>query len=134
MIAAVDALKTLAPQDVDALARAANALFEFGDPQSAYNMHEELFKKYGSQLAGSERAEALYHLGESARRSGNLDAAIPPLREAVDLDPSNPRPYRSLAKVYDEKSEWQNAINVRKSRLQLATGRSASSCSSRSAT
>ncbi|MBX3258507.1 MAG: tetratricopeptide repeat protein [Labilithrix sp.] len=122
MMAAVEALKQLAPQDVDALARAANALFEFGDPHSAYGMHEELFKKYGNVLAGSDRAEALYHLGESARRSGNLDAAIKPLREAIDLDPSNPRPYRSLAKVYDEKSEWQNAINVRKARLQLATG------------
>ncbi|MBX3202183.1 MAG: protein kinase [Labilithrix sp.] len=122
MMAAVDALKQLAPQDVDALARAANALFEFGDPHSAYGMHEELFKKYGNVLAGSERAEALYHLGESARRSGNLDAAIKPLRESTDLDPSNPRPYRSLAKVYDEKNEWQSAINVRKARLQLATG------------
>ncbi len=122
MVAAVDALKKLGPQDVDALARAANALFEFGDPQSAYSMTEELFKKYGDMLAGSERAEALYHLGESARRSGNLDASIKPLREAADLDPSNPRPFRSLAKVYDEKGEWQSAINVRKTRLQLATG------------
>ena len=122
MMAAVDALRQLAPQDVDALARAANALFEFGDPKSAYSMHEELFKKYGKVLAGSDRAEALYHLGESARRSGNLDAAVQPLREAIDLDPSNPRPYRALAKVYDEKSEWQSAINVRKARLQLATG------------
>jgi tetratricopeptide (TPR) repeat protein len=122
MMAAVDALKQLAPQDVDALARAANALFEFGDPKSAYGMHEELFKKYGDVLAGSDRAEALYHLGESARRSGELDAAIKPLHEAADLDPSNPRPYRALAKVYDEKGEWQNAVNVRKKRLELATG------------
>lgn len=122
MMAAVDALKQLAPQDVDALARAANALFEFGDPKSAYSMHEELFKKYGSVLAGSDRAEALFHLGESARRSGDLEAAVEPLREAIDLDPSNPRPYRALAKVYDEKGEWQRAVAVRRSRLQLATG------------
>lgn len=122
MVAAVEALKQLAPQDVDALARAANALFEFGDPKSAYGMHLELFQKYGNQLAGSDRAEALYHLGESARRSSELDAAVKPLRESIDLDPSNPRPYRSLAKVYDEKGSWQDAVNVRKSRLQLATG------------
>lgn len=122
MIAAVEALQSLAPQDVDALARAANALFEFGDPQSAYKMHEDLFKRYGSQLAGSDRAEALYHLGESARRSGDLEAAIKPLREAADLDPSNPRPFRSLAKIYDEKGEHTQAIAVRKQRLQLATG------------
>jgi len=122
MMAAVEALKELAPQDVDAVARAANALFEFGDPKSAFRMHEELFKKHGHELAGSERAEALYHLGESARRSGELDVAIQPLREAIDLDPSNPRPYRSLAKVYDEKGDWHNALAVRRSRLQLATG------------
>ncbi|HVJ91460.1 MAG TPA: protein kinase [Labilithrix sp.] len=122
MIAAVDALKQLAPQDVDALARAANALFEFGDPKSAYSMHEELLKNYGDALAGSERAEALYHLGESARRSGDLAGAAGPLREAIDLDPSNPRPYKSLAKVYDEQGEWNSAISVRKSRLQLAIG------------
>ena len=69
-------------------------------------MHKDLFEKYGAVLAGSDRAEALYHLGESARRSGELDAAIAPLKEAADLDPSNPRPFRSLAKIYDEKGEF----------------------------
>ena len=122
MMAAVEALKQLAPQDVDALARAANALFEFGDPNSAYSMHEELFKKYGDVLAGSDRAEALYHLGESARRSGNLDAAVEPLREAADLDPSNPRPYQRAREGVREKGEWKSAIGVRKSRLEVATG------------
>jgi len=122
MLAAVEALQTLAPQDVDALARAANALFEFGDPQSAFRMHKDLFDKYGSVLAGSDRAEALYHLGESARRSGELDVAVAPLREAADIDPSNPRPFRSLAKIYDERGDFQASINVRRQRLQLATG------------
>jgi tetratricopeptide (TPR) repeat protein len=120
MLAAVDALQALAPQDVEALARAANALFEFGDPHSAYRMHKDLFEKYGSVLVGSDRAEALYHLGESARRSGELEAAVKPLREAADIDPSNPRPFRSLAKIYDEKGDFANAIAVRRQRLQLA--------------
>ncbi len=122
MMVAVEALQAIGKVDVDSLARAANALFEFGDAQSAYRMHQDLFKKYGGELAGSDRAEALYHLGESARRSGDLDAAVQPLREAADLDPSNPRPFRSLARVFDEKGEHQSAINVRKQRLQLATG------------
>ena len=122
MLAAVDALQALAPQDVEALARAANALFEFGDPHSAYRMHKDLFEKYGKVLAGSERAEALYHLGESARRSGELEAAVAPLREAASLDPSNPRPFRSLAKIYDEKGDYTASITVRRQRLQLAVG------------
>jgi tetratricopeptide (TPR) repeat protein len=120
MLAAVEALQALAPQDVEALARAANALFEFGDPQSAYRMHKELFEKYGAVLVGSDRAEALYHLGESARRSGDLDVAVAPLREAADIDPSNPRPFRSLAKIYDEKGDFAASIAVRRQRLQLA--------------
>lgn len=120
MLAAVEALQTLAPQDVDALARAANALFEFGDPQSAYRMHKDLFDKYGAVLVGSDRAEALYHLGESARRSGELEVAVKPLREAADIDPSNPRPFRSLAKIYDEKGDFAAGVAVRRQRLQLA--------------
>ncbi len=120
MIAAVEALKALAPQDLEALARAANALFEYGDPQSAYRMHKELFEKHGPLLAGAERAEALFHLGESARRSGELDAAIAPLREAADLDPSSPRPFRALAKIYDEKGDFGAGLTVRRQRLQLA--------------
>ena len=122
MLAAVDALQALAPQDVEALARAANALFEFGDPHSAYRMHKDLFEKYGAVLVGSERAEALYHLGESARRSGELEAAVAPLREATSIDPSNPRPFRSLAKIYDEKGDFAASIAVRRARLQLAVG------------
>lgn len=120
MLVAVDALKALSPQDVEALARAANALFEYGDPQSAYRMHQELFEKHGAVLAGAERAEALFHLGESARRSGEMDAAIKPLREAIEHDPSNPRPFRSLAKIYDEKGDFASANAVRRQRLQLA--------------
>jgi tetratricopeptide (TPR) repeat protein len=120
MLSAVEALQALAPQDVDSLARAANALFEYGDPHSAYRIHKDLFEKYGSVLVGSDRAEALYHLGESARRSGEVDVAIAPLREAADLDPSNPRPFRSLAKIYDEKGDFVASIAVRRQRLQLA--------------
>ncbi|MDB4944260.1 MAG: hypothetical protein JWP97_3794 [Labilithrix sp.] len=120
MLAAVEALQALAPQDVDALARTANALFEFGDPQSAFRMHKELLAKYGSVLVGADRAEALYHLGESARRSGDLETAIAPLREAADIDPSNPRPFRSLARVYDEKGDFNGGIAVRRERLNLA--------------
>jgi tetratricopeptide (TPR) repeat protein/predicted Ser/Thr protein kinase len=122
MIAAVEALQTLAPKDVEALSRAANALFEFGDPKTAYKMHDDLFKSHGKELAGADRAEALYHLGESARRSGDLDAALAPLKEAADLDPSNPRPLRALARIHEERGEWEDAVKVRKRRLTVAVG------------
>ncbi len=122
MLAAIDALKEQAQGDVEALSRAASALFDFGDPVSSYRMHEDLIKGYGAKLVGTDRADALYHLGESARRSGDLDAAVAPLREATDLDPSNPRPFRALAKVYDAQEKWPEAISVRRRRLEIAMG------------
>ena len=119
---AAQALQQLAPKDVEALSRAANALFEFGDPKTAYKMHDDLFKSHGKELAGADRAEALYHLGESARRSGDLDAALAPLKEAADLDPSNPRPLRALARIHEERGEWEDAVKVRRRRLTVAVG------------
>lgn len=122
MLAAIEALKEQAQGDVEALSRAASALFDFGDPQSAYKMHEDLLARFGGKLVGTDRAEALYHLGESARRSGDLTAAEKPLKEAADLDPSNPRPFRALAKVYDALEKWPDAVAVRKRRVEVATG------------
>ena len=62
MLAAIEALKEQAQGNVEALSRAASALFDFGDPHSAYKMHEDLLQKYGGKLVGTDRAEALYHL------------------------------------------------------------------------
>ncbi len=122
LLGAIEALGQLASKDVDALARAANALFEYGDPRTALRLHEELFQKHGDELAGADRAEALYHLGESARRSGELQQAIAPLSESADLDPSNPRPLRALIKVHEERGDFEQSIRVRRRRLELAQG------------
>jgi tetratricopeptide (TPR) repeat protein len=122
MLAAVEALRELAPTNVEAISRAADALFEFGDPRSALKMSEDLVKNHGEKLAGSERAEVLFHLGESARRCGELDRAIAPLKEAADLDPANPKPLRSLGKVYEEKGDFAEAVKVKRQRLKVATG------------
>src|SRR5262249_15243897 len=97
-------------------------LVECGDPKSAHWMHEEFFRRHDGVLAGPERAEALYRIGESARQSGDLDAAVPPLQQAVSIDPSTPRPYHALAKVYDAKQEGEAAIAARQSRRELAVG------------
>ncbi len=122
LLSAIEALKEQAKGDVEPLSRAATALFDYGDPQSAYKMHEDLLARYGDKLVGTDRAEALYHLGESARRSGDLQAAEAPLREAADLDPSNPRPYRALAKVFDALENWTEAVAVRRRRVEVAMG------------
>jgi tetratricopeptide (TPR) repeat protein len=122
LASAIESLRQVAPNDVQALLRAANVLFEFGDARAAHKMHEDLFAEFGGKLHGSDRAELLYHLGESARRVGDLDAAMKPLQEAADADPANPKPLRSLGKIYEEKGDWEAAIKTRRRRLDVATG------------
>ncbi|HSQ65808.1 MAG TPA: tetratricopeptide repeat protein, partial [Polyangiaceae bacterium] len=122
VLVAIEALQKAAPEDMDTAARAAKAVFDFGDPGTAKRMYEELLAKWGSKMVGSDRGEALYGLGESARRVGDLDAALQPLREAADADPSSPRPLRALAKVYEAKEDFREAVRIRRRRLDMAVG------------
>jgi tetratricopeptide (TPR) repeat protein len=119
--AAVEALHKLAPDDAAVLGNIARVLFEFGDPKSA----RDAFKAYlakADKLPSSERATALYRLGESARKAGDLDAAIAPLLESSDLDPGSPFPLQSLSKIYEEQGKWEDAIRVKGRRLDIASG------------
>ncbi len=120
VLVAVETLQKLAPGDIDTASRAAKAVFEFGDPATARKMYLDLFEKFGSKIIGAERADALYGLGESSRRTGELDAAIKPLRESAEADPSNPRTLRALAKVYEAKEDFREAIRIRRRRLEMA--------------
>jgi tetratricopeptide (TPR) repeat protein len=65
---------------------------------------------------------ALYRLGEATRRAGDLYGAIPPLQEAVELDPGSSLPLASLSKIYEEKSMWEDAIWAKNRRLEIASG------------
>jgi tetratricopeptide (TPR) repeat protein len=120
LVAAVEQLGQLAQADVRSLAQAASVLFEHGDPKLVNKIYVDLFARHDGELRGLERAEALYHLGESARRSGDFVAAIPPLREAVELDKQDGRALRSLGRIFDETGDWEEAVRMRRRRLDIA--------------
>ena len=122
ILAAVHALEKLAPDDLDVISRMAKVLFEHGDPRSARKAYEDYIEKAGSGLTGTERGDALYHLGESLRRAGELDLAVPSLREAADLDPASPAPLKALSRIYEEKGQWEDAVRTKNQRLELAYG------------
>src|SRR6185295_7039369 len=69
-----------------------------------------------------DRAQALYRLGESARRGGDLDGAIAPLRESTALDPTSPHALRSLAKIYEAREQWDEALNAMYGQLDRVSG------------
>jgi tetratricopeptide (TPR) repeat protein len=122
VLAAAEALQKLAPGDAGTAAQAAKAVFEHGDPAVARKMFEELLDKFGAKMVGVEKADALYGLGESARRMGDLDYAMRPLRDASDADPSSPKPLRALAKIYEAREDWKEAIRIKRRRLEMAVG------------
>lgn len=119
---AVEALQKLNVTEPEMLMKTAAAVFEWGDPATARRMYEELLDRYGAKMVGSDRSAALYGLGESARRTGDLDFAVKPLRAAADADASNPKPLRSLAKIFEAKEDWREAVRIRQRRLEMAVG------------
>ncbi len=122
VLVAVETLQKLSPEDQETALRAAKAVFEFGDQTTAKKMYDDVFERFGTKIVGQARAEALYGLGESARRIGDLEAAIRPLREAADADPSSPRPLRALARVFEAKEDFKEAVRIRRRRLEMASG------------
>lgn len=116
---AVEALRKFAPTDVAALTLAANVLFEHGDPASVTKLWRDVFAEHDARLAGKERSEALYQLGESARRSGEAKEAVAPLVEAAKLAPADPRPLRSLSRIYDDLGDFESSLKLRRRRLEL---------------
>lgn len=121
-VKAVDRLRELAPEDPEALRRVGKIVFEHGDPKAAREIHVMLVDKFGDKFVGSERAEVLYRLGESARKLGDLDRAEIALEEAADLDPNNEAPLEALAKLHEARDEWADVVAVKRRRLDLASG------------
>ncbi len=119
---AVESLQKLAADDADAMERASRVVFQFADAQTARRMNEELLSRHGAVLTDSDRAAALYRLGEAMRRSGDGEAAIDKLRESADLDPKGALPLAALAKVYEEKGAWELVVRTKNQRLEVASG------------
>src|SRR5690606_17780644 len=60
--------------------------------------------------------------GESLRREGALEAAIPLLEQACDLDPSRAAPLESLAQAHASQEDWERVLSAKTRQLDLASG------------
>jgi tetratricopeptide (TPR) repeat protein len=119
---AVEALEQIAPEDADALARVSRVLYDANDAQFARTLYERLLERHGKEMSHVDRADALWRLGESHRRMGDLDKAVDALREAADADPATPEPLHALARVYEQTGDWEEYIRTKRRRLEVATG------------
>lgn len=122
LAAAVEALEQIAPDDPQALARVARVMFDAGDAQTAREMYDRLLDRHGHDISPSDYADALWRMGESLRRLGELDKAVDCLREAADADPGSPHPLAALARVYEQTGDWEEYVRTKRRRLELAVG------------
>ena len=116
----MDTLLRIAPDNAQALERVARVTFNHGSIKRAADLYKDLFKRFGDVF--NENAKALYRYGESLRRSGELDAAVGPLEDSSDVDPTDATPLIALAKVYEEKDNWDRVVRVKTRHLDIAEG------------
>lgn len=118
----MEKLLRLNPDDASSFHAAAGVIFEHGSPERAAELYRELASRFSAELVSLERARVLYRLGESLRRGGRLEEAVPPLEEAADLDPSLTDPLIALAKAHEASENWAGAIKAKMRHLDIASG------------
>lgn len=118
----VKTLLALAPDDPDAISRAAKVNLAAGHGKEADELYTDLLKRFGERLKPIERGEALIHLGEARLAAGNPDGAIEPLTDAADLIPDSPAPLLLLSRAYEAKGDWEEVVRQRNRRLDMVSG------------
>ncbi len=121
----VDSAKTLLerwPDDPAALRAAADVEFDHGVPRRAFELFWDFENRFGGDLDDGERAITVYRLGEAARRSGDPEGAIAPLSRAVDLDPGAREPLKALALAYEQKGDFESAVDTMYRQLDAVVG------------
>jgi tetratricopeptide (TPR) repeat protein len=121
-LAPMDTLLRLAPDNAEALARVALVTFENGSARRAAELLTDYLDRFGSFLPDEDRALACYRLGESLRRAGDLEGAVPNLEEACDLDPTLAAPLASLAQLHTARENWHGVVRAKTRHLDVASG------------
>jgi tetratricopeptide (TPR) repeat protein len=118
----VKTLLELAPDDPEALGRAARVRLDSGDFKGAADLYEMLFAAHGDSLGGEERGQAMLRYGRALRQSGKLDEAVTALDEATDLLSGAVEPIDELVKTYEQKGAWEDVVRIKQRRLDVAEG------------
>lgn len=121
-IGTVETLLKMAPDNPDALARAARVLLDAGDAKRANKVFADVLERFDEKLGMKTRAEVLLGLGEARFKSGDLEGAISPLSEASDLNPETDAPIDVLCKVHEARKDWEEVVRIKTRRLDALTG------------
>ena len=118
-LSAMGSLLKMAPDNAEAVGRAARVTYQHGTPAQATELLRDYLTRFGDTLADRDRAEVTFQLGDSYRKSGQLPAAIETLEAAVELDPGAIEPLQSLASVYRDQKNYPEAVKAMTEQLDV---------------
>ncbi|NRA34772.1 MAG: protein kinase [Polyangiaceae bacterium] len=121
-LAAADAWLVRDHDQYEVVLRVADICFEHAAPQRAYDLYADLRHRFESSLIDEDLAHLSYRLGESARRTGQLEIAFSELQRAVSLDATTPQPIESIAKIHEAREQWEDAVRLMYEQAELETG------------
>lgn len=88
-----------------------------GNIERATRIHQSLIVR--SDLARSQRANALYELGQDYYKAGLLDRAENLFLEYINLEPKNPQALKLLISIYEQEKEWRSATEIAEKLINL---------------
>jgi tetratricopeptide (TPR) repeat protein len=121
-LGSVKTLLALAPDDAQALVRAARVNLDAGKFKESVDLYEDLVKRFADKLSPDEKADVMLRFGEAKLKAGDPDGAIGPLNEAADLAPESPAPLTLLVKVFEAKKDWEEVVRLKNRRLDVVSG------------
>jgi tetratricopeptide (TPR) repeat protein len=117
----VNALLELAPDDPEALLRAARVRLDAGDGAAAADLYARV-RTHDEALSAEQRLETLLGHGKALRAAGRAAEGVAALEEAADLSPDSVDPIHELALSYEALSKWEDLVRVKQRRLDLVQG------------
>lgn len=118
----VHSLLELAPDDPDALRRAARVRLDCDDGAGAVELYEQIRARFIDDLPTEAQAEVLLNHGKALRIAGRVDEALDPLLEAADLAPERIDPIDELCLCYEAQGKWDEVVRIKQRRLDVAEG------------
>jgi tetratricopeptide (TPR) repeat protein len=119
MLRQAEVLLRLTPDDSTLVARVADLAFHHGTPEQTVMLYADLLGRFRDALNHDQLAIATYRLGESRRRLGDFEGALPTLEEASELAPDSPHPLVARVRVHEARQDWPKLAQTKRSLLEL---------------
>jgi len=119
MLEQAEALLEVAPNDVQALERAADLAFHYGSSEQTKAFYSDLLARCRPVLSQDQLALATYRLGEALRLTGDLIPALICLEEATELAPDSPHPLVAQVQIQEALRDFQKLANTKRKLIEL---------------